>query len=47
MCAWTRKIRFNGEWVSFETFRWERFGLCVGHGLSEEALLTLTVRRTQ
>ncbi len=37
MCAWTRRIRWNGSWVSVEQFLHERFGLDVTHGISDEA----------
>ena len=37
MCAWTRRIHLDGEWVSVETFLLRRFGLRVTHGISEEA----------
>ena len=37
MCAWTRRIQLEGEWVSVETFLLRRFGLRVTHGLSDEA----------
>jgi hypothetical protein len=38
VCAWTRRIRWEGEWVSIEDFLQRRFGLEVTHGISDEAL---------
>lgn len=38
MCAWTRRIRWHGEWVPVDRFLRDRFGLEVTHGISEEAL---------
>jgi hypothetical protein len=36
MCAWTRKVRWNGEWVSVERYLAERWGVDVTHGMSDE-----------
>lgn len=41
MCAWTRRLWHNGQWLSVEAFLHERYGLDVTHGMSEEALQTL------
>lgn len=38
MCAWTRRIQWEGTWISVEEFLERRFGLTVSHGISEEAL---------
>lgn len=38
MCAWTRRVRWHGEWVSLDLFLKERFGVEITHGISEEAL---------
>jgi len=37
MCAWTRRILHNGEWVSVESYLHSRFGLRVVHSISENA----------
>ena len=34
MCAWSRTIQFEGEWVSFEEYLKRRFGLDTSHGIS-------------
>lgn len=38
VCAWTGRVRWQGEWVRVERFLAERFGLEVTHTISEEAL---------
>jgi CHASE3 domain sensor protein len=37
MCAWTRQIRHEGEWVSTEEYLFRRFGLNITHGISDAA----------
>ncbi len=37
VCAWTKRVRFNGGWVSFEDYLRARFNLQFTHGISEEA----------
>jgi GAF domain-containing protein len=36
ICAWTRRVELDGQWVSFETFLAESFGIQVTHTISEE-----------
>jgi GAF domain-containing protein len=38
MCAWTKRLERDGEWLDIEAFLHRRFGLQVTHGISEEAL---------
>lgn len=33
VCAWTKKIRIGGEWLSFESFIESRLGLTISHGI--------------
>lgn len=33
ICAWTKKIRLEGEWFTFEEFLEKRLGLAVTHGI--------------
>ncbi|MFI5336257.1 MAG: MASE1 domain-containing protein [Opitutales bacterium] len=40
-CAWTRRVRWNEQWVPVEQFLQERYGLSISHGISEEALAML------
>jgi hypothetical protein len=37
ICAWTRRIEMDGQWVSVETYLRECLGLEVTHTISEEA----------
>lgn len=37
VCAWTKRVKFNGAWVSFEDYLHARFNLHFTHGISEEA----------
>ncbi len=41
LCAWTRTIRYQAEWVSVETYLERRFGIFTSHGISPagEAIL--------
>jgi len=41
VCAWTRQVKTNGKWVSFETFLSEQFGYAISHGLSDTKLIEL------
>ena len=36
ICAWTRRVELDGQWVSFETYLAETFGVEVTHTISEE-----------
>jgi len=37
MCAWTKRLKMDDEWLSIEEFLRRRFGLHVTHGISDEA----------
>jgi len=37
VCAWTKRVKWKGKWVSFEEFLEQRFKLRFTHGISEEA----------
>ncbi|HEY8932984.1 MAG TPA: CHASE3 domain-containing protein [Rariglobus sp.] len=37
VCAWTKRVKFKGRWVSFEEYLHTRFNLRFTHGISEEA----------
>jgi CHASE3 domain sensor protein len=37
VCAWTGRVKFEGEWISLEDYLQQRFGVSVSHGLSNEA----------
>lgn len=38
MCAWSKAINFEGEWMSVETYMERRFGLSITHGISPAEL---------
>lgn len=37
ICAWTKRVKHRGQWVSVEEFLLQRFGLRFTHGISDEA----------
>jgi len=37
ICAWTGKVKYEGEWIRLEEYLKNRFGISVSHGLSKEA----------
>lgn len=38
ICAWTKKVRLDGEWLSIEEYLAQCHGLRVSHGLCPEAM---------
>ncbi len=36
VCAWTKKIKLDNEWVSFEEFLGRQLGLSVSHGINPD-----------
>lgn len=36
LCAWTRTVRFEGEWLSVEDYLKRRYGVLTSHGISPE-----------
>ena len=38
LCAWTRSVEYEGEWISFEEYLRRKFNLSATHGMSPEAL---------
>ena len=38
VCAWTKRIRFDGKWVTFEEFLQDHLHLKLSHGMSPEAM---------
>jgi CHASE3 domain sensor protein len=38
LCAWTRSVEYEGEWISFEEYLQRRFNLSATHGISPEAI---------
>jgi len=37
VCAWTKKIWIDGEWLGFDEFLTDRLGLPVSHGMHPDA----------
>jgi CHASE3 domain sensor protein len=37
VCSWTRRVKWEGRWLSFEEYLQARFNLQCTHGISEEA----------
>lgn len=37
VCAWTRRVKWQGRWISFEEYLAKRFNLRCTHGISDEA----------
>ena len=38
VCAWSKKVKYEGQWISFEQYLETRFGIETTHGLSPEEL---------
>lgn len=38
ICAWSRTVEYQGEWISFEEYLQRRFGVDSTHGISPESL---------
>jgi hypothetical protein len=41
MCAWTRQLEWNGEWMPIEAYLRRRFGIAVTHCISPPAVAAL------
>jgi hypothetical protein len=37
LCAWTRTVRYEGEWISVEDYLKRRYGIVTSHGMSPAA----------
>lgn len=38
LCAWTRSVEYEGEWISFEEYLRKKFDISTTHGISPDAL---------
>jgi CHASE3 domain sensor protein len=38
LCAWTRSVEYDGEWISFEEYLRRKFHVSATHGISPDAL---------
>lgn len=47
VCAWTKRVQWKGEWISFEEYLARRFNLTCTHGMSEEAAERMTTELAQ
>ena len=36
LCAWTRTVRYEGEWISIENYLSRRYGVMTSHGISPQ-----------
>jgi CHASE3 domain sensor protein len=43
LCAWTRSVEFDGEWISFEEYLRRKFNISATHGISPDALTQIEV----
>ena len=43
LCAWTRSVEYDGEWISFEEYLRRKFDLSTTHSISPEALSQIQV----
>ncbi|HEX9083298.1 MAG TPA: CHASE3 domain-containing protein [Gemmatimonadaceae bacterium] len=43
LCAWTRSVEYEGEWISFEEYLRRKFDISSTHGISPEALSQIQV----
>ena len=41
MCAWSKTIQFEGEWMTVEKYMSRRFGISISHGISPTELKRL------
>jgi CHASE3 domain sensor protein len=43
LCAWTRSVEYEGEWISFEEYLRRKFNVSATHGISPDALSQIQV----
>ncbi|MEP6549858.1 MAG: CHASE3 domain-containing protein [Gemmatimonadales bacterium] len=43
LCAWSRLVEYEGEWISFEDYLRRKFDISATHGISPDALSQLEV----
>ncbi len=41
VCAWTRRVKSKGKWISMEEFLTQQLGYAISHGLSDSKLAEL------
>jgi hypothetical protein len=47
MCAWTKRVKDNGRWVTIEEFLDRHFQILVSHGISDDAKANLLAELRQ
>jgi hypothetical protein len=43
LCAWTRSVEYEGEWISFEEYLRRKFDISSTFGMSPDALSQIQV----
>jgi len=41
VCAWTRQVKSDGKWISFDKFLTEQLGFAVSHGLCDKKIFEM------
>lgn len=47
VCAWTRRVQWEGRWITFEEYLIKRFNLRCTHGISDEAAAQLKAEKIE
>lgn len=47
VCAWTRRVQWEGRWITFEEYLIKRFNLRCTHGISDEAAAQLRAEKVE
>lgn len=47
VCAWTKRVKYNGRWISFEDYLHNRFHLQFTHSISEDAAKKLMLEEVE
>jgi len=47
VCAWSRTVEYQGEWISFEAYLQRRFNIDTTHGISPDAAEKLLAQREE
>ncbi|HSI09168.1 MAG: hypothetical protein ACAH89_15005 [Rariglobus sp.] len=47
VCAWTKRVKYNGKWVGFEDYLHNRFHLEFTHSISEDAAKKLMLEELE
>lgn len=47
VCAWTKRVKYNGRWISFEDYLHNRFHIEFTHSISEDAAKKLMQEELQ